>query len=118
MKNSALTQPTTPWGQRVALISAGLHATNVVGYWNCLKQCRGSVSFWCGSGSPDPATDPDPTPDPTPFFSDFKDTKKISYFFLITHRQATIFSRKNLIFLLKFSFKILFCKHYFSPLSA
>jgi hypothetical protein len=31
---------------------------------------------------------PDPTPDPTPFFSDFKDAKKNSIFFLITYPQA------------------------------
>jgi hypothetical protein len=42
------------------------------------NQCWGSVTFWCGSGSPDPFLwlmdpDPDPTPDPTTFFSDFKD---------------------------------------------
>jgi hypothetical protein len=48
-------------------------------------QCWGSVTLWCGSGSPDsylrlmdpdPLPDPDPTPDPTPFFIDFKDAKK------------------------------------------
>jgi hypothetical protein len=43
-------------------------------------QCWGSVTFWCGSV---PVTNgPDPTPDPTPFFIDFKDAKKMSYFFL------------------------------------
>ncbi len=40
------------------------------------KQWGGSVTFWCGSRSPDPYLwlmdpDPDPTPDPTPFFIDF-----------------------------------------------
>jgi hypothetical protein len=44
-------------------------------------QCWGSVTFWCGSGSPDQyllLMDPDPTP----FFSDFKDAKIIFYIFL------------------------------------
>jgi hypothetical protein len=45
------------------------------------RQCWGSVTFWCGSGSADPylwLMDPDPYPtlDPTSFFSDFKDAKK------------------------------------------
>jgi hypothetical protein len=63
-------------------------------WWNiCItllsKQCWGSVTFWCGSGSPDPyllLMDQDPTPDPSPFFVEFKDTKKIIFFifFLIT----------------------------------
>jgi hypothetical protein len=53
-----------------------------------LNQCWGSVTFWCGSGSPDPylwLVDPDqyPTPDPTPFFGDYR---------------HIIFSLKNLIF--------------------
>jgi hypothetical protein len=41
------------------------------------KQCWGSVTFWCGSGSPDPylwLMDPDP--DPASFFNDFKEVKK------------------------------------------
>ncbi len=44
------------------------------------KQCWGSVTFWCGSGSPDPylwLMDLDPAldsdPDPTPSCIDFKD---------------------------------------------
>jgi hypothetical protein len=46
-----------------------------------LRQCCGSVTFLCGSGSPDPhllLMDPDPTS----FFSDFvfKDAKKITFF--------------------------------------
>jgi hypothetical protein len=28
--------------------------------------------------------DPDPTPDPTPFFSDFKDAKKLIFFFILS----------------------------------
>jgi hypothetical protein len=47
--------------------------------------------------------DPDPTPDPTPFFSDFKDAKKEIF---------KLFFSKNLIFMLKFCVKILFCQHY------
>ena len=50
--------------------------------------------------------DLDSTLDQTSFFSDRKDAKNISYFFL-----------KKFNFLLKFCVKILFCKHYFSPLS-
>ncbi len=53
------------------------------------RQCWGSVTFWCGSGSAYPylwLTDPDPTP----FFSDFKDAKKEKkyIFFLITYPEA------------------------------
>ncbi len=68
--------------------------------------------------------DPDPylwlmDPDPTPFFIDFKDAKKIifSYFFLITCPQAYHLQSKQFNFLLKFIVKILFCRHYFSPLN-
>jgi hypothetical protein len=54
------------------------------------KPCWGSVTFWSGSGSPDPYLSlmdpdptldpkPDPTPDPTPFFNDFKDVKKLFF---------------------------------------
>ncbi len=48
-------------------------------------QCRGSVTFWCGSGSLDPYLwlmnpDWDPTPDPTPFFFDFKDCSPLNTF--------------------------------------
>jgi hypothetical protein len=32
--------------------------------------------------------DPEPTPDTTPFFSDFKGTKKNSYFLLKSYPQA------------------------------
>jgi hypothetical protein len=62
----------------------------------------------------------DPTPDPTSFFSDFKDAKKIIFFhifFLTTYLWHIIFSLKKFNFLHKFSVKILFCKHYFSPLN-
>ncbi len=38
-------------------------------------------------------------------------------FFLITYRRHIICSLKNFNFLLKFCVKILFCKHYFSPLT-
>ncbi len=55
------------------------------------NQCWGSVTFWRGSGSPDPylwLMDPNPTP----FFSDFKDAKKIFlYFFLETFRHAHLY---------------------------
>jgi hypothetical protein len=57
-------------------------------------QCWGYVTFWCGSGSPDPLMDPDldldpdPHPDPTPFFIDFKDAKKM-YFFIFFLRTCT-----------------------------
>ncbi len=54
-------------------------------------QCWGSVTFWCGSGSPDPyllLMDPDihqdPTPGPTPFFSDFKDAKNWIFFIVFS----------------------------------
>jgi hypothetical protein len=54
--------------------------------------------------------DPDPTPDPTPFFSDFKDAKKTFSFIFFLNLPAG--SLQNLIFLLKFCVKILFCQHY------
>ncbi len=68
---------------------------------------------------PDLAPYPDPTPDPTPFFIDFKDAKKdfFSCFFLITCPQAHHLQSQKFNFLLKFCVKILFCRHYFSPLN-
>jgi hypothetical protein len=48
--------------------------------------------------------DPDPTPDPTPFFSDFKDANLPS---------GILSSVLKIKFFAK---KVLFCKHYFSPL--
>jgi hypothetical protein len=63
---------------------------------------------------------PDPTPDPTPVFIDFKNaTKKylFSYFFLKTCPQAHRLQFKKFNFLLKLCVKILFCRHYFSPLN-
>jgi len=70
------------------------------------------------ASDPDLALDPVPTPDPTPFFIDFKDAKKyfFSCFFLITCPQAHHLQSQKFNFLLKFCFKILFCRHYFSPL--
>jgi hypothetical protein len=67
---------------------------------------------------PDPASDPDPAPDPSPFFIGFKDAKKyfLKYFFLITCPQAHHLQFRKLNFLLKFCDKMLFCRHYFSPL--
>jgi hypothetical protein len=68
----------------------------------------------------DPDSNPDPTPDPTPFFIDFKDAKKVffvSYCFLIIGPQAHHLQSKKFNFLLKFCVKILFCRHYFSPLN-
>jgi hypothetical protein len=48
------------------------------------------MTFWRGSGSADPHPDPDlyPTPDLTSVFSDSKEAKKNSHFFLITYPQA------------------------------
>jgi hypothetical protein len=89
-----------------------------------LQQCWGSMTFWCGSGSPDPYLglmdqDPDSTPDLTPFFIDFKDAKKIFFlfFFIITCPEAHHLQSKKFNFLLKLFVKILFCRHYFSPLT-
>ncbi len=70
-----------------------------------------------GSGSADlylwvmdPAPTPDPTPDPTPFFSDFKDAKKISFFFLyLTRRpQAHYLQSYKLNFCWRFILQALF----------
>jgi hypothetical protein len=82
------------------------------------------VTFWCGSGSGSPEQylrlkDPDPVPDPNAFFIDFKDAKKLifSYFVLITCPQAHHVQSKKFNGLLKFCVKMLFCRHYFSPLN-
>ncbi len=52
-------------------------------YRVCLKQCSGSMTFWCGSGSgsPDPCLwlmdpDLDPDPDPSIFIIDLQDTNR------------------------------------------
>ena len=68
---------------------------------------------------PDPAPAPDPTPDPTYFSIDFKDAKGNIFFilFLIICHQAHHLQSKNFYLLLKFSVKILFCRHFFSPLN-
>ncbi len=59
------------------------------------RQCWGSVTFWCGSGppdpylslmDPDPVSDPNPTPDPT--LRMFKKLFFSPYFFLITYPQV------------------------------
>ena len=55
-----------------------------------------------------------------PFFINFKNAKKnllFSYFFLRTCPQAHHLQSKKFNFLLKFCVKILFCRHYFSPLN-
>ncbi len=68
--------------------------------------------------------DPDPapvfTPDSTPFFSDFKAAKinffsSYSFYNLLTGTLSSVLKKLNL--LLKFCVKIIFCKHYFSPLN-
>jgi hypothetical protein len=51
---------------------------------------------------------PDPTPDQTTFFTNFKDAKKNSYFFLITCPQAHHLQNKKLNFFLKFWLKFYF----------
>jgi hypothetical protein len=62
--------------------------------------------------------------DPTPFFINFKDAKILFFlhiffiFFLFTCPQAHHLQSKKFNFLLKFCVKILFCRHYFSPLNA
>jgi hypothetical protein len=73
----------------------GCRGNNVYSY----KQCWGSVTYWCGSGSldtylwlMDPAPDPDPTPHPTPFFSDFKDVKKLIFFIIFFLPTGTLSS--------------------------
>ncbi len=81
------------------------------------KQCWGSVTFWCGSGSADPylwLLDPDPYPYPASFFSDLKMQKNIffSLFFSYNWNTGTLSSVLKIKFLLKFCAKILFCNHY------
>ncbi len=55
----------------------------------------------------------------TPFFNDFKDAKKYFFLhiFLKTCPQAHHLQSKNLNFLLKFCDKMIFCRHYISPLN-
>ncbi len=80
--------------------------------------CLGSVTFWCGPGSPDPYLRPmDPDPDPTPFFIDIKDAKKYFIFFsynLTCTSTSSSALKKNLWIL---CVKIIFCRLYSSPLS-
>jgi hypothetical protein len=84
----------------------------ILSYWVDKEQCWGSVTFWCGSGSPDPylwLMDPDP------------DAKKKYIFFLHIFfsqlaRRYTLFCLK-IKFVVKFCVKMLFCRHYFSPLN-
>ncbi len=80
-------------------------------------QCWGSVTFWCGSGSPDPylwLIDPDPVPDPTPdpthFFINLRiiKIKKISYFFLLSCIQAHHFQSNKFNFYYNLVFKCYF----------
>jgi hypothetical protein len=83
------------------------------------KQCWGSVTFRCRSGA-DPYLwlmypDPDPILDHTPFFSNFNDANIFFVFFSYNLPAGALSSVFN--FLLKFCVKILFCKHYFSPLN-
>ncbi len=54
--------------------------------------------------------------DPTPFFFDIKNAKKIFCFHIFSHNLLTGF-RLKINFLLQFCVKILFCRHYFSPLN-
>jgi hypothetical protein len=69
----------------------------------------------------DPDLDPDPALYPTSFFSNFKDAKKyfFSYFLFYSYNLpiGILFSVLKLNFMLMFCVKILFCKHYFSPLN-
>jgi hypothetical protein len=62
--------------------------------------------------------DPDPTPYMIPFFRDFR-MQKIYFFIFFSHNlpTGTLSSVFKIFFLLKFCVKILFCKHYFSPLN-
>jgi hypothetical protein len=53
--------------------------------------------------------DPAPDPDPTPFLIDLKDAKIFFFSYNLT-------PSKNFYFFLKICVKILFCRHYFSPL--
>ncbi len=92
-----------PGGEPLPFHSTDLMRLSLLNYsWE-------SVTFWCGSGSPDPylwLMDPDRTPS----FIDFKDAKKI--LFPITCPQALHLQSKKFHVLLKFCVKILFCRHY------
>jgi hypothetical protein len=60
--------------------------------------------------------DPDPTPDPTPFFIAFKDAKKM-FSHIFPHNWRNHLQSKIFNFLIIFCVKMLFCRHYFSPLN-
>jgi hypothetical protein len=76
------------------------------------------MTFWCGFGSTDPYLVTNGSGSDSFCQETLGMFKKISYFFLITYPQAYYlqsYSYKS-NFLLKLCVKILFCKHYFSPL--
>ncbi len=81
--------------------------------WNGLKQCWGTVTFWSGSGSV-PLTYGSGSDS---FLHWFYGCKKKSYFFLLTCPQAHHVQSEKLTFFLKFCGKMLFSRHYFSPLN-
>ncbi len=100
------------------------------GQWSLVKSINGSaatrkfvysVTFWCGSGSADHQLclmDPVPTPNATPFVHRLYGCEKQNFIFFVIYLPAgTISSVLKFKFWLKFGFKILFCKHYFSPLN-
>ncbi len=80
-------------------------------------QCRGSVTFWCGSV---PLTNESGSGSRSDFFLHWLQWMKnivFSYFFLITYPQAHYLQSKKLIISLKYCVKNLFCKHYFNLLN-
>ncbi len=90
-----------------------------------IRQSRNVVCCWLRHSSVGDSwhfgADPDPyfwlmDLDPTPFFFDIKNAKKIFCFHIFSHNLLTGF-RLKINFLLQFCVKILFCRHYFSPLN-
>ncbi len=98
-----------------------LYIAQVSGYiWLTLVQCWGSLTFWCWFGYPHLwLMDPDLSP--TPFSQWLQGCKTKSFFlkfFSYNLPTGTLSSVLKFFFLLlKFCVKILFCKHYFSPLN-
>ncbi len=113
---AALTERQPPRDQtfrNILLSSSEAKSLTLSGVHRAWSQYWGSVTFWCGSGSPDPYL----------WLKWIRIQLRIrlcssvtlrmpkncvfSYFFLITYQQAHSFQS----YLLKFFLKILFCKH-------
>ncbi len=116
-------QQVPPHGQQLCQLLLTTHSKKQKNYY----RCWGSVTFWCGPGSGSrsgyiPLTNgsgPGSNSGSDSFLHYFKDAKKKFFctFFLITCPQVHHLQSKKCDFLLKVCVKMLFCRHYFSPLN-